>query len=163
VNSPLSIVIRMPNVTLSRFNLEKALGLPMDRYQRPSDGLWGLLRSTLRKTRTYEVPLSIAFDQIVDAVQRLVSENLIGPPCLDAAMKFPSSALQAQSQSRLDWPPLRAEQGWIISPLIEPAITLFERQPSRLCSKRSEKSWTVAYLQIRARGRMLRHSATAKQ
>ena len=41
MNSPLCIVIRMPNVTLSRFDLEKALGAPIDRYERASDGALG--------------------------------------------------------------------------------------------------------------------------
>jgi len=85
----------MPNVTLSRFDLEKALGAPIDRYERASDGALGYAQIDIAEEQDEWGAALNCIQSIADAVQRLVSEKLIGPPCLDVAMKLPSSALSS--------------------------------------------------------------------
>jgi hypothetical protein len=85
----------MPNVTLSRFHLEKALGVSVDRYERASDGALGYAQIDIAEDQDQWGAAVNCVQSIADAVQRLVSEKLIGPPCLDVAMKFLSSVLSS--------------------------------------------------------------------
>jgi hypothetical protein len=90
-SQPLTIVIRIPDVALSRSDLNASLGLQIDRYEASS-------------TRAYaQIDIADSGDQWVAAldriqsiravISRLVSEGLIGAPSLDVAMDFPHSSL----------------------------------------------------------------------
>lgn len=65
----------------------------MDRYERASDGALGYAQIDIAEDREQWGAALNCIQSIADAVQRLASEKLIGPPCLDVAMKLPSSAL----------------------------------------------------------------------
>ena len=88
---PLSIVIRIPDVALSRSDLNALLGLQVDRYEASSrrvyaqidiaDGgdQWAAALDHIQSLRTI--------------IPRLISEGSIGTPSLDVAMVFPHSSL----------------------------------------------------------------------
>jgi hypothetical protein len=67
----------------------------MDRYEGPSDGALGYAQIDIAEDQDQWGAALNCVRLITDAAQRLVSEKLIGPPCLDVAMKFPSSALSS--------------------------------------------------------------------
>ncbi|HEV2155901.1 hypothetical protein [Bradyrhizobium sp.] len=85
-SQPLSIVVRIPDVALSRSELNAALGLEVDRYEN-SPG------------RAYaQIDIGDQWDAALACVQsvravilRLVAEGSIGAPSLDVAMVFPHS------------------------------------------------------------------------
>lgn len=90
-SQPLTIVIRIPDVALSRSDLNLSMGLEVDRYE-ASFG------------RAYaQIDIAISEDQwaaALDCIQsvravipRLLSEGSIGAPSLDIAMDFPHSSL----------------------------------------------------------------------
>ena len=87
-SQPLSIVVRIPDVALSRSDLDAALGLEVDRYE-SSPG------------RAYaQIDIGDQWDAALACVQsvravilRLVAEGSIGAPSLDIAMVFPHSYL----------------------------------------------------------------------
>ena len=88
---PLAIVIRIPDVTLSRADLETALGLPLDRYEQRSDGTSAYAQ--IQMIRTNGLLALDCVQSVGDRLQRLVSENLVGSPQMDIAVGFPSSAV----------------------------------------------------------------------
>src|SRR6266849_5951116 len=90
---PLAIVIRMPNVTLSRSDLETALGLPLDRYEQPTDRATGYAQIDIPGDRDQWAAALDCVRSVREPVQRLVAESLIGTPGFDVAVGFPSSAL----------------------------------------------------------------------
>ena len=88
---PLSVVIRIPDVSLSRSDLEASLGLQVDRYEASS----GLAYAQI-DIADGEVQWAAALDcvrSIGPIIPRLVSESTIGRPCLDVAIGFPHSSL----------------------------------------------------------------------
>jgi hypothetical protein len=90
---PLSIVIRIPDVTLSRADLETALGLPLDRYEQPADSASAYAQIDIPDGGDQWAAALDCVQSVRDPIQRLVSESLIGSPSLDVAAGFPSSAL----------------------------------------------------------------------
>jgi hypothetical protein len=90
---PLSIVIRIPNVTLSRPALETALGLPLDRYEQRTDRTTAYAQIDIPSDRDQWAAALDCVQSVREPVRRLVSESLIGTPGFDVAMAFPSSAL----------------------------------------------------------------------
>lgn len=90
-SQPLTVVIRMPDVALSRSNLDKSLKLQVDRYE-PSSGLayaqvdngdhedqWAALLDLIRS--------------IGPVIPNLVLKGEIGRPSVDVAMVFPDSLM----------------------------------------------------------------------
>jgi hypothetical protein len=90
---PLSIVIRIPEVKLSRAALEAALGLPLDRYEEPTSRASGYAQIDIPDDGDQWAAALDYVQSVLDPIRRLVSERLIGSPCLDVAVGFPSSAL----------------------------------------------------------------------
>jgi len=90
---PLSIVIRIPDVTLSRVDLETALGLLLDRYEQPTDSGAGYAQIDIADDGDQWAAALDCVQSTHDPIQRLVSKSLIGSRCLDVAAGFPSSAL----------------------------------------------------------------------
>jgi hypothetical protein len=90
---PLSIVIRIPDVTLSRSDLETALGLPLDRYEQPTDHASGYAQIDIPDGQDQWAAAVDCVRSVRDPIQRLVSERLIGSPGLDVAVAFPSSVI----------------------------------------------------------------------
>ena len=90
-SQPLSIVIRIPDVSLSPSDLNAVLGLKVDRYEASPQRAYA------------QIDIANAGDQwsaALDCIQsihaiipRLVSEGSIGMPSLDVAMAFPHSSL----------------------------------------------------------------------
>lgn len=90
---PLSIVIRIPNVTLSRSDLETALGLSLDRYEPTTDHATGYAQIDIPDDRDQWAAALDCAQSLCEPFQRLVAESLIGSPGFDVAAGFPSSAL----------------------------------------------------------------------
>jgi hypothetical protein len=90
---PLSIVIRIPGVTLPRSDLETVLGLLLDRYEQPSDRAPGYAQIDIADDRDQWAAALDCIQSIGARIQRLVSDNLIGSSQVDVALGFPSSAL----------------------------------------------------------------------
>ena len=90
-SQPLSIVIRIPDVALSRSDLNALLGLQVDRYEASSRSAYA------------QIDIADEGDQWANAlgciqsiraiIRQLVSAGSIGAPSLDVAMVFPHSAL----------------------------------------------------------------------
>jgi len=90
-SQPLTIVIRIPDVSLSRFDLNAALGLQVDRYEASSERAyaqiniadhgdqWAAARDRIQSIRAF--------------IPGLVSRGAIGAPSLDVAMALPHSSL----------------------------------------------------------------------
>jgi hypothetical protein len=90
---PLSIVIRMPGVTVSRSDLETALGIPVDRYEQPSDRAPGYAQIDIADDRDQWAAALECIQSLGARIQRLVSDNLVGSSQMDIAVEFPSSAI----------------------------------------------------------------------
>lgn len=91
---PLAIVIRIPNVTLSRPALETALGRPLDRYEQPTDRATGCYAQIdIPNDQDQWAAALDCVQSVREPLRRLVAENLIGTPGFDVAVGFPSSAL----------------------------------------------------------------------
>ena len=71
---PLSIVIRIPDVTLSRSDLETALGLPLDRYEQPTDHASGYAQIDIPDGQDQWAAAVDCVRSVRDPIQRLVSE-----------------------------------------------------------------------------------------
>jgi hypothetical protein len=108
-SQPLCIVIRIPDVALSRSDLNAALGLQVDRYE-ATDG------------RVYaQIDIEDGGDQWIAAldrvrslravIPRLVSEGSIGASNLDVAMGFPHSSLSRSLTLPADLAAAAAEAG----------------------------------------------------
>ena len=90
-SQPLTIVIRIPDVALSRADLNASLGLEVDRYEASSERAYA------------QIDIADHGDQWTAALDRiqlirallpgLVSGGSIGRPSLDVAMAFPQSSL----------------------------------------------------------------------
>jgi len=88
---PLTIVIRIPNVALSRSDLNASLGLQVDRYE------------ALHERAYAQIDIADCEDQWAAALDRirsihafipgLISGGVIGRPSLDVAMAFSHSSL----------------------------------------------------------------------
>ena len=90
-SQPLTIVIRIPDVALSRSDLNASLGLQVDRYEassgRPHAQIdiadhgdkWAAALDLIQSIRAF--------------IPGLVSGGAIGTPSLDVAMAFPHSSL----------------------------------------------------------------------
>ena len=89
---PICIVIRIPNVALSRSDLEKALGRPLDRFEQPTNGTLAYAQIDVPGDRDQWTAAHDCVQSIHGAIQRLLSNGQIGSPYLDIAMAFPSSA-----------------------------------------------------------------------
>jgi hypothetical protein len=90
---PLSIVIRIPDVILSPSDLEAALGRPLDRYEQATDSAAAYAQIDIADDRDQWAAALDCVQSISAGIQRLVSENLIGPSQMDIAVAFPSSAV----------------------------------------------------------------------
>jgi hypothetical protein len=90
---PLAIVIRIPDVTLSRSGLETALGLPLDRYEQRSDGTPAYAQIDIPNDQDQWAAALDCVQSIGARLQRLISENLVGSPQMDIAVGFPDSAV----------------------------------------------------------------------
>ena len=87
-SQPLTIVVRIPDVALSRSDLNASLGLQVDRYEASSGRAyaqidiadhgdkWAAALDLIQSIRAFFIP-------------RLVSGGAIGTPSLDVAMAFP--------------------------------------------------------------------------
>jgi hypothetical protein len=93
VRQSLSIVIRIPDVVLSRSDLEAALGRPLDRYEQPTDRTSAFAQIDIPDDRDQWAAALDCVQSVRDPVQRLICESLIGLPCLDVAVGFRSSAV----------------------------------------------------------------------
>jgi hypothetical protein len=90
---PLCIVIRIPDVRLTRSALETALGMTLDRYEAEGDTCSAYAQIDIPRTET---PWTAAHECIVglgESLRQLRSDELIGLPYLDIAVAFPSSVL----------------------------------------------------------------------
>ena len=90
---PLSIVIRISDVILSRSDLEAALGRPLDRYEQPTDRVSSYAQIDIPDDQDRWAAALDCVQSIGARLQRLVPENLIKSPQMDIAVAFPSSAV----------------------------------------------------------------------
>lgn len=91
---PLTIVIRLPDVALSRSDLEAALGLQLSRYEpsrnEPSTGLAYAQIDVADHGDQWATALDTV-QSIGAIIPKLLSAGSIGKPSLDVAMTFPHS------------------------------------------------------------------------
>jgi len=69
------------------------LGLPLDRYEQPSDGTPAYAQIDIEKDRDQWAAALDCVQLIGARIQQLASENLIGSSQMDIAVAFPSSAV----------------------------------------------------------------------
>jgi hypothetical protein len=70
-----------------------ALGRSLDRYEPPTDGASAYAQIDIPDDRDQWAAALDCVQAVYDPIRRLVSEGLIGSPCLDVGVGFPSSAL----------------------------------------------------------------------
>lgn len=87
------MVIRIPDVTLSRSDLETALGRPVDRHEPRSGRASMFAQIDIDDDRDQWVVALGCIQSLQAPVQRLVAEGLIGSPCVDVAVGLPASAV----------------------------------------------------------------------
>src|SRR5690242_4931050 len=88
---PLTIVIRIPDVSLSRSDLISSLGRQVDRYEETAGRAYAQI-----DIGGGEDQWAAALDcirSIRPVIPRVISEGSIGTPSLDVAMAFPQSHL----------------------------------------------------------------------
>jgi hypothetical protein len=89
INSqPIAIVVRIPNVTCTRFELEAALGCRVARFEPTVTSSYAQLDIYEASDQWSEAAECIR--AVSGIVEKLVSEGLIGRPSLDVALRFPS-------------------------------------------------------------------------
>jgi len=90
-SQPLTIVIRIPDVALSRSDLDASLGLQVDRYEASSERAYAQI-----DIADHGDQWAVALDRIRSIrafIPELISGGSIGTPSLDVAMALPHSSL----------------------------------------------------------------------
>lgn len=90
-SQPLTIVIRIPDVALSRSDLNASLGLKVDRYEASSERAYAQI-----DIADHGDQWAAALDRIRsirEFIPGLVSGGAIGRPSLDVAIALPQSSL----------------------------------------------------------------------
>ena len=90
-SQPLTIVIRIPDVALSRSDLNASLGLQVDRYEASSGRPYARIDIADHGDK-WAAALDL-IQSIRAFIPGLVSGGAIGTPSLDVAMDFPHSSL----------------------------------------------------------------------
>lgn len=90
-SQPLTIVIRIPDVALSRFDLNASLGLQVDRYEASPDRAFAQI-DIAEHGDQWATALDL-IQSIRACIPGLVSRGAIGMPSLDVAMALPHSSL----------------------------------------------------------------------
>ena len=88
-SQPLAVVIRIPDVALSRSDLDMSLKLEVDRYELSSGLAYAQIDNGDHEDQW--VALLDLFRSIGAAIPGLVSKGQIGRPTLDVAVLFPDS------------------------------------------------------------------------
>jgi hypothetical protein len=88
-SQPLTIVIRIPNVSLSRADLVAALGRQIDRYEETTGLAYAQI--DIGDGEDQWVAALDCIRSIQSVITLLISEGSIGTPSLDIAMAFPHS------------------------------------------------------------------------
>jgi hypothetical protein len=92
---PLAIVIRNPNVVVTRLELEAALQCQVARYERL--GVSNYAQLDIAETPDQWSAAIEYIRAISGRIERLISEGAIGRPSLDVALRFPDLALSASA------------------------------------------------------------------
>ena len=90
-SQPLTIVIRIPDVALSRSDLNASLGLQVDRYEASSGRAYAQIDIADHGDK-WAAALDL-IQSIRAFIPGLVSGGAIGTPSLDVAMAFPHASL----------------------------------------------------------------------
>jgi hypothetical protein len=90
-SQPLAIVIRVPNVIVTRLELEAALSCQVARYE-PS-GASSYAQVDIPETSDQWTAAIKRMQTLSASIEKLVSEGAIGRPSLDIAFRFPSHFL----------------------------------------------------------------------
>jgi hypothetical protein len=94
---PLSVVLRLPNVTLSQSKLEEELGCRVNRYER-TDTLGAYAQVDIPDVDDMWTSSTAYLRSLGPRISRLRLDGAIGPPSLDIALRIPSDALSASSE-----------------------------------------------------------------
>jgi hypothetical protein len=89
---PMTIVIRIPDVKVSRAELNASLNKEVDRYEesRPNAGKYAQI--TIEDSEDQWHSALRCIQSIRDPVRELLSSGLIGIPALDVALELPESS-----------------------------------------------------------------------
>jgi hypothetical protein len=85
---PMSIVIRIADVSIPRADLEAALNLALDRYETGRRGVTNYAQINIEEEADYWAAASRTMLQLKDKLQALSSAGSIGAISLDAALSF---------------------------------------------------------------------------
>ena len=88
---PLTIVVRIPDVSISRSDLHAALGKQVDRYEESGGRAYAQI--DIGGGGDQWAATADCVRSIQSAISRLLSDGSIGTPCLDIAMALSNSQL----------------------------------------------------------------------
>jgi hypothetical protein len=90
---PLSIVVRIPAVKLSRDDLSASLNVDIFRYEVSRRHAENYAQINIAETNDQWQAARRCIQSIRDPVRELISAGLIGIPALDVALSFPDSLM----------------------------------------------------------------------
>jgi hypothetical protein len=94
-SQPLAIVIRIPNVTATRLELEAALQCQVARYERSATSSYAQL--DISEASDQWSAATQCIQALSGPIEKLISEGAVGRPSLDIALRFPSLSLSASA------------------------------------------------------------------
>jgi len=94
---PLSIVVRIYDVTISRSQLEAALGLTLDRYELTSGEATHYAQIDVAEETDYWSSTLNTLQALGHSVEPLVAAGAIGAPSIDVALALPEDVMWVSS------------------------------------------------------------------
>ncbi|GAB1716479.1 MAG: hypothetical protein NTAFB05_15210 [Nitrobacter sp.] len=94
---PISIVVRLSDVTIARSELERTLGLVLDRYEKIPGRSTSYAQIDIPEADDYWSAALNHIRSIAPVLVPLVSNESIGSMCLDVAIPFHESAMAISS------------------------------------------------------------------
>jgi hypothetical protein len=94
---PLSIVIRLTEVSISRSELEATLGCTLDRYEEASEHAKNYAQIDIDKEEDYWAAAHRFIQPMNDKLQALSSAGAVGALTIDAALPFRDGVMSAST------------------------------------------------------------------
>jgi hypothetical protein len=94
-SQPLAVVIRIPNVIISRLELEATLQCKVARYELSGTSSYAQL--DISETSDQWSAATHCIQTVSGRIEKLISKGVVGHPSLDIALRFPSLSLSASA------------------------------------------------------------------
>jgi hypothetical protein len=94
---PISIVVRLSDVKIQRAQLEHALGVTLDRYERIPGGPTADAQIDIPEANDYWSSALDCIQMMASGLSQLRADSSIGATCLDAGIAFRDDRMSASS------------------------------------------------------------------